>query len=256
MSEYSSTDARIDWFAGQDGTRLCLHIIGEGRPLVLLHGLFSSAFVNWIKFGTAAHLAKAGFQVFMPDLRAHGESAAPHDPAAYPSDILVQDARALMAHLNLSDFDIGGCSLGARTVAKLLVEGLQPRRAILAGMGLEGLSGWAKRREFFLTAIAARDTVKRGDPHWMAVQFMKTMKIDPEAAALLLETFGDVEPDEIAGVATETLIVCGREDRDNGSPVALADLLPNGRFAEIPGTHMSCVTMPELGNAMADFLNA
>src|SRR3546814_8919502 len=58
MSEYSSTDARIDWFAGQDGTRLCLHIIGEGRPLVLLHGLFSSAFVNWIKFGTAAHLAK------------------------------------------------------------------------------------------------------------------------------------------------------------------------------------------------------
>src|SRR3546814_6096424 len=95
--------------------------------------------------------------------------------------------------------------------------------------------------EFFLTAIAARDTVKRGDPHWMAVQFMKTMKIDPEAAALLLETFGDVEPDEIAGVATETLIVCGREDRDNGSPVALADLLPNGRFAEIPGTHMSCV---------------
>src|SRR3546814_13972419 len=76
------------------------------------------------------HLAKAGFQVFMPDLRAHGESAAPHDPAAYPSDILVQDARALMAHLNLSDFDIGGFSLGARTVAKLLVEGLQPRRAI------------------------------------------------------------------------------------------------------------------------------
>src|SRR3546814_20852493 len=78
-------------------------------------------------------------------------------------------------------FRSGGFSLGARTVAKLRVEGLHPRRAILAGMGLEGLSGWAKRREFFLTAIAARDTVKRGDPHWMAVQFMKTMKIDPEA---------------------------------------------------------------------------
>src|SRR3546814_17389108 len=104
--------------------------------------------------------------------------------------------------------------------------------------------------------MAARDTGKLGEPHCRAVQVMKTMKIDPEAAALLRETFGDVEPDEIAGGATETLIVCGREDRDNGSPVALADLLPNGRFAEIPGTHMSCVTMPELGNAMADFLNA
>src|SRR3546814_3120304 len=123
-------------------------------------------------------------------------------------------------------------------------------------MGREGRSGVAKRRAFCLSGNAARDTVKRGEPQWLAVQFRKTMKSDPEAAALLLETFGDVEPDEIAGVATETLIVCGREDRDNGSPVALADLLPNGRFAEIPGTHMSCVTMPELGNAMADFLNA
>src|SRR3546814_11947998 len=110
MSEYSSTDARIDWFAGQDGTRLCLHIIGEGRPLVLLHGLFSSAFVNWIKFGTAAHLAKAGFQVFMPDLRAHGDSAAPHAPAAYPSDLLETDARALHAPLTLSYFNLSGFS--------------------------------------------------------------------------------------------------------------------------------------------------
>src|SRR3546814_15728819 len=92
----------------------------------------------------------------MPDLRAHGASAAPHDPAAYPSDILVQDARALMAHLNLSDFDIGGFSLGARTVAKLLVEGLQPRRAILPGMGVVGHGGWAKRREFFVQRLDAR----------------------------------------------------------------------------------------------------
>src|SRR3546814_7905944 len=80
----------------------------------------------------------------------------------------------------------------------------------------------------------------------MAVQFMKTMKIDPEAAALLLETFGDVEPDEIAGVATETLLVCGREDRDNGSPVALADLLPTGQIGRahvltpVNNAHLIC----------------
>src|SRR3546814_14695685 len=112
-----------------------------------------------------------------------------------------------MAHLNLSDFDIGGFSLGARTVAKLLVEGLQPRRAILAGMGLEGLSGWAKRREFFLTAIDARDTVKRGEPHWMAVQFMHTMKIDTEGAAPMRESFVDLETASVAGVDPEPRIV-------------------------------------------------
>jgi hypothetical protein len=38
--------------------------------------------------------------------------------------------------------------------------------------------------------------------------------------------------------------------------VALAALLPNGQHREIPGTHMSCVTMPEMGQAMVDFLTA
>src|SRR3546814_11982224 len=101
-----------------------------------------------------------------------------------------------MAHLNLSDFDIGGFSLGARTVVKLLVEGLQPRRAILAGMGLEGLSGWAKRREFFLKAIAARYTVKRGDPPWLAREVMEKMKNEQEGADPVLDTFGGVGPKE------------------------------------------------------------
>lgn len=230
--------------------------MGQGRPLVLLHGLFSSAHVNWIKYGTAGQLAKAGFRVIMPDLRAHGESAAPHDPAAYPRDVLVRDAQALVAHLGLEDYDLGGFSMGARTTARLLSLGMKPGRAILSGMGLDGLSGWAKRRDFFLAAIRERDTAKRDDPHWMAIQFMKTMKIDPVAAALLLDTFGDVEPEEIAAIETETLVLCGRDDRDNGSPVALADLLPNGRLKEIPGTHMSCVTMPEMGQAIMEFLTA
>ena len=67
---------------GHLGTRLAIHRLGSGRPLLLLHGLFSSAQVNWIKYGTAAQLAEAGFEAIMPDLRAHGASEAPHDPAA------------------------------------------------------------------------------------------------------------------------------------------------------------------------------
>lgn len=250
------TETRTGWFEGFGAARLAVHEMGEGRPLVLLHGLFSSAHVNWIKYGTAGRLARAGFRVVMPDLRAHGESAAPHDPAAYPPDVLLDDARALIAHLGVDegDFDIGGFSLGARTLARLLAEGLRPGRAILAGMGLEGLTGWADRRDFFLEAIAGRDTLLRGDPRWMAAQFMKTMKIDPVAASLLLRALGDVEVGALARMEVETLVLCGRDDRDNGSPVALADLLPGGRYREIPGTHMSCVTMPELGEAMVDFL--
>lgn len=241
-------------FSSFDGVNLKIHEAGQGPLVILLHGLFSSAHTNWIKFGHAAALANAGFRVVMPDLRAHGESEAPHDPAAYPDDVLVEDALALIAHLDSPVYDLGGFSLGARTAAKLLVSGAAPRRAILAGMGLEGLAGWQKRQGFFLNAIAQKDTAKRGDPHWLAIQFMKSQKIDPVAAAYLLTTFSDLEPQQIATIKTETLILCGSEDRDNGDPVKLTDLLTAGQHVAIPGTHMSSVTKAEMSQEMVRFL--
>jgi pimeloyl-ACP methyl ester carboxylesterase len=236
------------------GTTLAVHETGEGRPVMLLHGLFSNARTNWIKYGHAAAIAARGFRVIMPDFRAHGASPAPHDPEAYPADILAKDVLALIERLGLDDFDLGGFSLGARTTALLLTRGVRPRRAVLGGMGLEGLSGWARRRDFFLDVIDVHDSIKRGDPRWLSAQFMKTMQIDPVAAALLLRTFGDVD---VAGLSAATMpvaVVCGTEDRDNGSPEDLVAALPNARLISVPGTHMSCVTRPELGQAIADFL--
>jgi pimeloyl-ACP methyl ester carboxylesterase len=166
------------------------------------------------------------------------------------------DVQALIAALGLEDFDLGGFSLGARTTALLLGLGLRPRRAILAGMGLEGLSGWASRRDFFLSVIADRDTIRHGDPRWLSAQFMKTMKVDPMAASLLLGSFGDIDASTLADIWMPVLVVCGEEDRDNGSPDGLVDALPDARLAMVPGTHMSSVTKAELGQAMADFLNA
>jgi len=241
-------------YSSFDGVSLKIHEIGQGRPLILLHGLFSNAHTNWIKFGHADALAEAGFRVIMPDLRAHGASAAPHDPAAYPHDVLVRDIEALIAELQLTDFDLGGFSLGARTTAKMLATGTTPGKAILAGMGLQGLSGWARRRDFFFQAIDSRDSARRGDPHWLAIQFMKSQNIDPVAARLLLGTFSDMTPTDVEGITTETLVLCGSEDRDNGSPEELAELLPHGRHVAVPGTHMSSVTKSELGQEMIRFL--
>ncbi len=245
-------------FSSFDGIKLKIHEMGEAgdgkHPVILLHGLFSNADTNWIKFGHAQALADAGFRVIMPDLRAHGESEASHDPSAYPADVLIKDIRALVSHLGLSDFDLGGFSLGARTTAKLLATGCTPRKAILAGMGLQGLAGWARRRDFFFEAIDTRDSAKRGDPHWLAIQFMKSQKIDPVAARLLLATFSDLDPAEVASIETETLVLCGSEDADNGDPEELAAILLNGHHVTVPGTHMSSVTKAELGREMVRFL--
>jgi len=246
----------LQFFEARDGVRLAWRETGDGRPLVLLHGLFSSAEVNWIKFGTAARIAAAGFRVIMPDLRVHGSSDAPHEPDHYPPDVLVHDLEDLVAHFALTDFDLGGFSLGARTSTRAVVAGMTPRRLILGGMGLAGLAGWAKRGQFFQRVIADYDTAKRGDDTWMSIQFMKTMKIDRVAASLLLDSFTDTTPAMLRALTMPTLLVCGDQDQDNGSAEELEAALPDARLATIPGTHMSSVTQPEMGEAIAAFLTA
>ena len=248
------SQSAIHRWTASDGVELAWRETGEGRPVILLHGLFSDAQMNWINFGTAAAIAAAGFRVIMPDHRAHGASGHPHDPALFPTGVLARDLGELIAHLGLEDFDLGGFSLGARTVVQAVAEGLRPGKAILAGMGLDGLLHWDKRQRFFVEAIAAFDTANRGDPHWLAIQFMKTMKVDRAAALLVLQSFGDAPIEWLDAFTMPTLVLIGSEDEDNGSARDLAAALPHPSYAEIPGTHMSCVTKPEMGRAIADFL--
>lgn len=243
-----------EFYEGFDGAKLALHRVGSGQPVVMLHGLFSSAEMNWIKWGHAALLAEAGFECLMPDLRAHGHSAAPHEAAAYPDDVLARDLDALVAHLGLGDFDLVGFSLGSRTSVRAILAGLAPQRLVLGGMGLEGLAGWSGRQAFFTRAIDTFGEAKHGDDTFMAQQFMKSMKVDRIAARHLLGTFADTAPEDLSAVTMPTAVVCGDEDRDNGDPVALVAALPDAVHVVVPGTHMGCVSKPELGRAIRDFL--
>jgi pimeloyl-ACP methyl ester carboxylesterase len=258
MSANSRTDRRLWRFTAPDGVSLAIHEVGDegARPLVLLHGLFSDAETNWIKFGHAALIAGRGFRVVMPDLRAHGQSDRPHAASAYPPDVLAKDAAALIAHLGVEDYDLAGYSLGARTTARAIVRGATPRRAILSGMGLSGLTDAARRGDHFRRVLVGLGTHERGSEPWMAEQFLKTTGGDPKALLPLLDSFVDTSADAVAAIALPVLVVAGAEDGDNGSAEALADLLPDARFREVPGNHMSAVTKPELGEAMADFLTA
>jgi pimeloyl-ACP methyl ester carboxylesterase len=249
------TEAATHFWTASDGVELAWHELGQGRSVILLHGLFSDAVTNWIKFGTAKRIARDGFRVIMPDLRAHGQSAKPHGAEFYPHGVLARDLRELVAHLGLADFDLGGFSLGARTTVEAVGEGMRPRRAVLGGAGLEGLRNWKRRKTFFVEAIRLFETVKRGDPHWLSIQFMKSQKVDRTAAAQLLDSFEDAFMDWLQAFTMPTLVVCGSEDDDNGSAEELANILPNAVFEEVPGTHMSSVTRPELGEAIAQFLS-
>ena len=247
---------KVERFESFDGTRIAWRELGAGRPVVLIHGYFSTAEVNWLKYGHAKTIADKGFRVIMPDLRGHGDSDRPHDPAAYPPDALMRDGLALVEHLGLSDYDLGGYSLGARTTVRMLVNGAAPRRAVLSGMGLEGISHTAGRGGYFRRVLTNLGSFERGSAEWMTEAFLKTTRGDPVALLHVLETFVDTTPEELGRIAAPALVLTGAQDDDNGSPEALAEALPDATFQSIPGNHMSAVTRPELGRAIADFLAA
>jgi len=251
----SIPDLPVHRFRGRDGLELAYREMGTGRPLVLIHGYFSTATVNWIRYGHAAKIAARGHRVIMPDLRGHGDSAKPHDAVFYPSDVLADDGLALIEHLELSDYDLGGYSLGARTAVRMLARGASPRRAIVAGMGLEGITNTAGRGGYFRNLLTHLGSFKPGSPQWLAEAFMKTVGGDPIALLHILDTFVDTPSETLARINTPTLVVIGAEDDDNGSADGLAAALPNARCVVIPGNHMSAVTKPELGGAMADYLD-
>lgn len=248
------TGATTHFFTANDGIRLAWHELGTGRPLILIHGLFSDAATNWIRYGHAAKVAALGYRVIMPDLRAHGQSDAPHDARHYPGDVLADDGLALIAHLGLTDYDLGGYSLGARTTMRMIVRGATPGRAILSGMGLEGLIGTSGRAAHFRHILTNLGSFARGTPEWNAEAFLKTTGGDPAALIHILDTFTDTPAAAIGAIAMPTLVLCGVEDRDNGSAPALAEALPHGALVEIPGGHMSAVVKRELGDALAAWL--
>lgn len=241
-------------FRSADGVDIAWRETGEGRAILLIHGYFSEADTNWIKFGHAALLADAGYRVIMPDLRAHGLSGKPHDPSLYPKDILADDQFALIEHLGLSDFDLGGYSLGGRTVARMLTRGCQPGRAIISGMGLEGLTHTGKRSSHFKHVLDNLGAHEKGSPAWMAEAFLKTTGGDPIALRRILDTFVDNSEAELAAWDLPVAVICGEDDSDNGSAAALAAALKHGKLFTVPGNHMSAVVKPELGQAMVTAL--
>jgi pimeloyl-ACP methyl ester carboxylesterase len=252
----TTPDITTHHFTARDGVRLAWHELGAGRPLLLIHGLFSNARTNWVRYGHAQRFAEGGFRVLMADLRAHGDSAAPHDPDCYPRDVNALDARDLITHLGLTDFDLGGYSLGGRTVLRLLAKGVAPRRAIVAGMGLAGVLDVQRRAAIFRQIIENIGHNERGTPAWTAETFMKAGNGDPAALIPLLHSFIDTDAAVLRDIMTETLVLCGEDDDDNGSAQALAEAMGHARYASMPGNHMSAVAKPELSMNMLAFLRA
>ncbi len=93
-----------------NGVNLEVHVEGEGRPVVLLHG-FPDSHRLWSKQVPA--LVGAGFQVIVPDQRGYGASDKPADVDAYSLPFLAIDVTAVLEALDIERAHVVGHDWGA-----------------------------------------------------------------------------------------------------------------------------------------------
>jgi pimeloyl-ACP methyl ester carboxylesterase len=241
-------------FTGRDGVELAFQETGSGRPLILLHGFMGAG--SQMLGAWAGPFAGQGRRVVCPDLRGHGHSARPHDPAAYPPDVLADDGLALLEHLGLGDgdYDLGGYSLGARIVLRLLVRGARPGRSIVAGQGLAKVSGpQGDESSRVLTALLAGTELEPGSREARTAEWISKLGADPRALLLVLNSLVPTPGDALRQITTPALVAIGDQD-ERSDASELAALLGGARFVRVPGNHGSALAAPELAAAMTAFL--
>jgi pimeloyl-ACP methyl ester carboxylesterase len=92
----------------RDGVKIHYEVHGSGAPLLLTHG-YSSTSAMWQ--GQVEALSRQ-YQLVLWDMRGHGQSDYPDDPAAYSEAATVADMAALLDAVGAQRAIVGGLSLG------------------------------------------------------------------------------------------------------------------------------------------------
>ena len=92
----------------RDGVSIHYEVHGSGPPLLLTHG-YSSTSDMWQ--GQIEALSKH-YKLVLWDMRGHGQSDYPDDPAAYSEALTVGDMAALLDEVGADKAIVGGLSLG------------------------------------------------------------------------------------------------------------------------------------------------
>jgi pimeloyl-ACP methyl ester carboxylesterase len=217
---------------------------GEGEPIVLIHGFASSKNVNWVYPRWVSELTKNGRRVIALDLRGHGESSKPYDPAQYGIATLAGDVIALMDHLNIDRADLMGYSLGARITGWLAYA--QPQRlrsAIFGGLGI-GLIKGGGPGENVAEALEAPSLDDVTDPVGRTFRaFADQTRSDRKAlAAGLRGTRELMTEQQVSSIEVPSLIAVGTTDEIAGSADELGKLIPGSQVLHIPNRdHMRAV---------------
>jgi pimeloyl-ACP methyl ester carboxylesterase len=238
----------------RDGVGLYYEVHGEGSPLLLTHG-YSATSQMWR--GQVEAFSK-DFKLIVWDMRGHGRSDYPDDPAAYSEAHTVADMAALLDAVGAERAIIGGLSLGGymslafhlahrERVEALLIVDTGPgyrKDAPRAGWNETALRTAERYETEGLARLAGGSVEMRTSTHRSAEGLAKA------ARGMLTQKDARVI-DSLPGIAVPSLVVVGADDTPFlAASDYMAAKIPGARKLVVPNAgHAVNIDQPEVFNA-------
>jgi pimeloyl-ACP methyl ester carboxylesterase len=240
-------------FAQRDRVRLAYQDDGDGKPVVLLHGLTATR--RYVVMGSRA-LERSGHRVIAYDARGHGQSSPAPSPDAYGYDELAADLEAVLDDRGIERAVLAGASMGAHTLLRFALDrperasGLvvitpafdpqtndEPRRlahwdALADGLRTGGIDGFLAAYGRPQVAEQWQDTVVK------VIRQRLSLHEHPEALADALQVVPRSHPlgaiEELGAIAVPVAVVASDDDADPEHPremgEAYAGVIPGARL--------------------------
>ncbi len=237
---------------------------GSGAPVLLSHG-YSATGRMWE--GQRETLGNR-YRIVSWDMRGHGSTSSPDDPAQYSHALTVADMRALLGHLGIGRAVIGGLSLGGTMSLAFYRAHPELTRALVicdSGPGFrneKAREDWNQRAQQRATDLEARGLAVlegRSAETRQAIRHHKSAQGLAHAARGMLAQRDASLIESLPEIRVPTLVIVGDQDTPFIAACEyMAKKIPGAKLEVIAGAgHSSNLDQPEAFNrALGRFLDA
>lgn len=232
---------------------------GRGPVILLSHG-YGATCRMWDE--QIAALAPR-HRVIVWDMRGHGETDSPGDPAAYSEPATVEDMAALLRHCGVDRAVIAGLSLGGYMSLAFHLAHPEMVKALMlfdTGPGFrnnDARRAWNERAEQRARELEAHGLDALGQSDEVRIVKHRSANGLAEAARGMLAQAGDRIIASLDKIAVPTLVLVGSNDTNFlAAADYMARKIPGATRVTIPGAgHASNLHQPgPFNRAVADFL--
>lgn len=240
-----------------DGVPIAYTVLGDGSPLVLLHG-FTETADSWREAGYVDRFLRAGRQVVLIDCRGHGHSGKPREAASYTGERRAQDVIAVLDAIGIQAADVVGYSMGGLIALAVAVRFAERVRALV----VIGAHPFAQSMAPYRSAVAD------GLARWLIMIESQGVRLSDEARRRILANdlpalqacVARDRPDWSAALKafeTPLLAIAGSEDPICSAVQAMAEQV-GGVFVALAGrNHVTAfLASNEIVSAIEQFLGA